>query len=186
MKYALTKHCNPSKHTHTHIHTHIYMWFDPRRKPKGQEYPIWVLNTIYIYIYIYVIIIIIKSLRQHKVSWLFVTLSLSLSISLSSYLSISFVIHPYHTPLPEGLLGCILCPYRVELFTGRSMLMHPCIVVLKRTLLMRLSLLLQQWFACLFLLIWMVCKMENRWPYSSCFEGCCFQDLFKIVRSILV
>ena len=26
---------------------------------------------------------------------------------------------------------------------------------------------------------------ESKWPYS-CFVGCCFQDLFKIARSILV
>ena len=28
--------------------------------------------------------------------------------------------------------------------------------------------------------------MGSRWPYSCCFVGCCFQDLFSIARSILV
>ena len=28
--------------------------------------------------------------------------------------------------------------------------------------------------------------MGDRWPYSCCFVGCCFQDLFNIARSILV
>ena len=28
--------------------------------------------------------------------------------------------------------------------------------------------------------------MGGWWPYSCCFMGCCFQDLFSIVRSILV
>ena len=26
---------------------------------------------------------------------------------------------------------------------------------------------------------WMVLEMRGRWPYSCCFVGCCFQDLFK-------
>ena len=28
--------------------------------------------------------------------------------------------------------------------------------------------------------------MGGRWPYSCCFKGCCFQDLFNIAHSILV
>ena len=32
----------------------------------------------------------------------------------------------------------------------------------------------------------MVLKIEGRWPYSFCFVGCCFQDLFNITRRILV
>ena len=28
--------------------------------------------------------------------------------------------------------------------------------------------------------------MGGRWPYSGCFVGCCFQDLFNVVHSILV
>ena len=47
-------------------------------------------------------------------------------------------------------------------------------------------LLLQQCPACLFRLIWMVLEMRGRWPYSRCFVGCFFLDLFNIARSILV
>ena len=46
--------------------------------------------------------------------------------------------------------------------------------------------LLQQRPACLVRLIWMVLEMGGRWPYSCCFVGCCFQDLFNIAFSILV
>ena len=35
-------------------------------------------------------------------------------------------------------------------------------------------------------LIWMGLEMGGRWPYSHCFVGCCFQDLFNIACSILV
>ena len=28
--------------------------------------------------------------------------------------------------------------------------------------------------------------MGGKWPYNSCFVGCCFQDLFKTTRSILI
>ena len=48
------------------------------------------------------------------------------------------------------------------------------------------SLLLQQCPACLVHLTLIVFVMEGRWPYSWCFVGCCFKDLFKIVCSILV
>ena len=65
-------------------------------------------------------------------------------------------------------------------------LTHPCEGVHKRTLLMSLSLLLQQWPACHVCLIWMVCKMGGKWLYSCCFVGCCFQNLFKTARNIFV
>ena len=55
-----------------------------------------------------------------------------------------------------------------------------------RRLLMNLSLLLYQCLVCLVHRIWMVLEMGGRWPYSSCFMGCCFQDLFNILQSILV
>ena len=29
-------------------------------------------------------------------------------------------------------------------------------------------------------------RVDGRWPYSCCFVGCCFQDVFNIVRSIFV
>ena len=51
---------------------------------------------------------------------------------------------------------------------------------------MSLSLLFQQYTACLVCLTWMVIEFGGMWPYSRCFVGCCFQDLFKIACSIPV
>ena len=51
---------------------------------------------------------------------------------------------------------------------------------------MRSFLLLKQCPEFLVRLIWMVIVMGSRWPYICCFVECCFQDLFIIVRSILV
>ena len=48
------------------------------------------------------------------------------------------------------------------------------------------SLLLQQCPACVVRLTRMVCEIGGRWPYSCFLVGCCFHDLFKIARSILV
>ena len=51
---------------------------------------------------------------------------------------------------------------------------------------MNSSLLIQLYSICLFCLICMVYMMGGWWPYSCCFVWCCFQDLFKIARNILV
>ena len=48
------------------------------------------------------------------------------------------------------------------------------------------SLLLQQCTPCLLRLIWMVFEMSGRRPYSCYFVGYCLQDLFHIVRRLLV
>ena len=58
--------------------------------------------------------------------------------------------------------------------------------ILRTTLLMSSSLLLQQCPGCLVPLIWMVFKMGARWPYSRCFVGCCRQDLFHTACCVLV
>ena len=63
---------------------------------------------------------------------------------------------------------------------------RPCVGVHKSTSLMSSSLLLQQCPACLVRLTWIVFVIGGKWPYSWCLVGCCRQDLFKIVRSILV
>ena len=68
---------------------------------------------------------------------------------------------------------------------------HPTLACLcdgahRRTSLMSSALLLQQYPACLVHLILMVFEMGGRWPYSCCFMGCCFQNLFNIAHSILV
>ena len=43
----------------------------------------------------------------------------------------------------------------------------------------------QQRPAYLVRLIWIIFEMGGKWPYSCCFMGCCFQDLFNIARRIL-
>ena len=61
----------------------------------------------------------------------------------------------------------------------KSLLVH------RRMLLMSSSL-LRQYPACLACLTRMVCEMSGKWPYNCYFVGCCFQDLFKTARSILM
>ena len=39
---------------------------------------------------------------------------------------------------------------------------------------------------CLACLTWVICEMGGKWPYRCTFVGCCFQDLFKIARSIFM
>ena len=68
---------------------------------------------------------------------------------------------------------------------------HPTLIrpykgVHRRTSLMSSFLLLQQCPACFVRLIWIVLEIGGGWPYSCCFVGCCFQDLFNMTRSILV
>ena len=47
------------------------------------------------------------------------------------------------------------------------------------------SLFLQQCPACLVCLTWIVLVMGGKWPYSYCFLGYCFQDLFNIAPRLL-
>ena len=71
-------------------------------------------------------------------------------------------------------------------FARRTTLACPCDGFHRRTSLMSSSLLLQQCSACLVRLTRMVWEMVGRWPYSCFFVECCFHDLFKTARSILV
>ena len=64
--------------------------------------------------------------------------------------------------------------------------MHPCAGVHRRRSLVSTSLLLQECPACFLRLTWIVCMMGGKWPYTCCLLQCCYQDLFKIARSILV
>ena len=54
-----------------------------------------------------------------------------------------------------------------------------------RTLIMCLSLLLQQCSACIFRLTRMVLEMGSMWLYSCCFVRGCFQVFINLARSIL-
>ena len=89
--------------------------------------------------------------------------------------------------------GCGLFAYPVSsqsycmyVRAGRSAIARPYVEVHRSTPLMSPFLLLQQCLACLIRLTWIVFVIGGRWPYSWCFVGCCLQDLFNIVRSILV
>ena len=70
--------------------------------------------------------------------------------------------------------------------TGRPAFARLYVRIYWSTSLMSSSLLLQQCPAWLVHLTWIVFVMGGRWPYSWCLVGCCLQDLFNIVRSILV
>ena len=70
-----------------------------------------------------------------------------------------------------------------EVLTGHPTFTNPREGVYRKTSLMILSLLLQQCPTCLVRLIWIVFEMCSSWPYSCCFVGCCFQELFNIAHS---
>ena len=86
-----------------------------------------------------------------------------------------------HPSLLAGLLCYVWyqCRAVIDRFlAGHPTLVCPCEGVHRSTSIMSLSLLLQQCLTCLVHLIWMVFEMGGWWPYSCCFVGCCFQDLF--------
>ena len=74
----------------------------------------------------------------------------------------------------------------MKVFPGQLTLVCPCVGIHERTSLISSSLLHQLCPAGLVCLIWMICEMGGKWPYSGSFMGCCFQDLFKTARSILM
>ena len=102
--------------------------------------------------------------------------------SLSCHFSISPIASVRSSRLhPVSVQSC----YR-KVQVGSPTFAHLCDRVYRRMLLMSQSLSLQQCPACSVHLIWMVLQMGGWWPYSCCFVGCCFQDLFNIAHSILV
>ena len=105
-----------------------------------------------------------------------------ISLTLSRHFSLSFIASGSSLGLhPVSSHSC--CMY---VRAGRPAFARPYVGVHKSTLLMSLSLLLQQCPACLVRLTWIVFVMGGRWPYSWCLVGCCRQDLFNIARNILV
>ena len=66
------------------------------------------------------------------------------------------------------------------------MLLCPCVLVHWKISPMSLSLLPRQCPACLVGLSSMVCVIGGKWQYNWSFLGCCFQDLFKTARRILI
>ena len=84
-----------------------------------------------------------------------------------------------------ALFGPVSWDCRVQsccrsVLTSHPSLARPCVGVHKSTLLMSLSLLLQQWPTCPACLIWMVFEMGGRCPYSCFFVGYCLQDFCEI------
>ncbi len=69
---------------------------------------------------------------------------------------------------------------------GCSVFSRPCAGIHKSTSLMSSFQRLQQCPTCRVCLMLIVFLIGGRWPYSCCFVGCCFQDLFDIARSILM
>ena len=117
----------------------------------------------YIYIYIYHYQVVQRA-------WISLTLFLS-PLSLSH--------HPSLSSTAPGRSS------KLHPLAGWTTLVRSCVGIRRKTSLMNSSLLLQQWPAWLIHLNWVICEMGRKWPYSCCFMGCCFQDLFRIGRSIL-
>ena len=119
-----------------------------------------------LYIYIYIYICIIKS--RYCTDF-----SLSLSLSLSRHLSLSSITPVRSSRLyPVSVQNCCR-----QVLVDWPTLACPCEGFQWRSSLMCSSLLLRQCPACPVRLIWMVLEIGDKWPYSCCFAGCCFQDL---------
>ena len=105
-----------------------------------------------------------------------------ISLTLTYHFSLSFIASGRSSGLhPVSSHSCWM-----YVRAGHPAFARPYVGVHRSTSLMSSSLLLQQWPACLVRLTWIVFVMGGRWPYSWCFVGCCLQDLFNIIRSILV
>ena len=74
----------------------------------------------------------------------------------------------------------------ISVLAGRSAFVRPCEGVYRSMSRMSPSLLLQQCPTCVVHLTGVVFLMGGRWLYSCSFAGSCLQDLFNIIRSILV
>ena len=105
-----------------------------------------------------------------------------ISLTLSRYFSLSFIASGRSSGIhPVSSHSC--CMY---VRADRSAFAQPYVGVHRSTLLISSSLLPQQCHACLVRLTSIVFVMRGGWPYSWCLVGCWLQDLFNIVRRILV
>ena len=68
---------------------------------------------------------------------------------------------------------------------GRPAFARPYVGVHRNTSLMSSSLLLQQCFACLVRLTWIVFEMGGRWPYSWCLVGCYLRTFSILLATFL-
>ena len=105
-----------------------------------------------------------------------------ISLTLSCHFFLSFIASVRSLGLyPVSSQSC--CMY---VRAGRPANARPYVGVHRSTSLMRSFLLLQQYPACLVCLICIVFVVGGRWPYSWCFVGCCFQEVFNNACNILV
>ena len=103
----------------------------------------------------------------------------------------ALAIRLYCQSLLAGLQGYTQYQHRTVVYSMQPIAGHPafacpCEWVHRCMSLISSSLLLQQCPAYLVHLTWIIFMMGSRWLYSSCFVGCCLQDLFNIAHSILV
>ena len=110
--------------------------------------------------------------------WVFVlTTQSSSSCADSTKFLGSFTIHPYCPSLLAGPLNCIETLHRADVckfyacWSPLENATHEFILTL---------------LACLVCLIWMVCMMGGKWPYSCCFLEMLLPGLFIMACSILV
>ena len=105
-----------------------------------------------------------------------------ISLSLSRQFSLSFLASGRSSGIyPVSSHSCWM-----YVWAGRPAFFRPYVGVHRSTSLMSSSLLLQQYPACLVCLTWIVFMIGGRWSYSWCLAGCCLQDLFNVVRNILL
>ena len=94
--------------------------------------------------------------------------------------------HSHHSSLLPGLPNCILYPHRADVSscwlanTGMFICQCPLKNIANEFIFVSSE---ESYVSCS---SWMVFEIGGKWPYSCCFVGCCFQNLFKTACSILV
>ena len=107
-------------------------------------------------------------------------------ILLTAWISLSLSIHSHHSSLLPGLPNCILYPHRADVSscwlanTGMFICQCPLKNIANEFIFASPEVSYMSRSS------WMVCEIGGKWPYSCCFVGCCFQNLFKTVCSIFV
>ena len=104
-----------------------------------------------------------------------------ISLTPSRHFFLSFITSSRSSGLhPVSSQSC--CMY---VRAGRPAFAQLYVGVHRSTSLMSLSMLLQQYLACLVHLTWIVFVMGGRWPYSWCFVGCCIRTCSILLAAFL-
>ena len=153
--------------------TYLYQrWVKNRMQDKTcQErwiirYPWWENTICFIYIY------------THDYQVILITSYIDNQFPNSCHPSQSFIALAWFSRLLSVSCTKCVCGWEESLLVSHPWHVH------KRTSFMSLYLLLKQFPACPRFTL-MVFKMQGKWPYS-CFVSRYIQDLFKIIRSILI